>query len=135
MGNPQKVKFHSLEEFFDFLPKEQLKVTEFLRDLVFDSLTNPSEKLSYNVPFYSIHSRLCFIWPSAVPWGNVKKKGIEFGFCQGFLMNDPLDFLDRGKRKQVYTKTFFNIDEIDVDVMRTYLHEAERVDLEQSKAK
>jgi hypothetical protein len=85
------------------------------------------------VPFYSLKKRVCFIWPSSVPWGKVKLKGVQLGFCQGYLLDDPEQFLDRGERKQVYSKTYFSISEIekDCDLLRHFLFEAAKVDSKQ----
>lgn len=126
--NPQKVSFKSIEDLLAFLPKNELKVVEFLRELVHNCIPNCTEKLSYNVPYFSLHKRICFIWPSAVPWGKVKKDGVLFGFCQGHLLNDDINYLDKGSRKQVYTKTFMSIQDVNVDMLRAYLFEALEID-------
>lgn len=128
MNQFQNVKFGDIDEFLDFLPEDELEIVEFLRAVVFDCISNCREKLSYNVPYYYRHSRICFIWPASVPWGNVKQKGVLFGFCNGNLLTDDLNWLDKGKRKYVYTKTFTKIEQIDIDLLKTYIFEAVEVD-------
>jgi len=128
MNKFQNVKFNNVDEFLDFLPENELEIVEFLRTVVFDCISNCREKLSYNVPYYYRHSRVCFIWPASVPWGNVKKNGVLFGFCRGNLLNDDVNWLERGERKQVYTKTFTRIDEIYVDLLKGYIFEAVELD-------
>ena len=124
----QKVKFHSVEEFLNFLPENELQLVNHLRNLIFQCLPHPTEKLLYNVPFYLQKSRICFIWPSSVPWGNVEMDGVQLGFPNGYRMRDELDFLEKGNRKQVYTKTFFSLEEMDDHLIKTYLIEALRID-------
>ncbi|MBK6527847.1 MAG: hypothetical protein IPG07_21245 [Crocinitomicaceae bacterium] len=34
-------------------------------------------------------------------------------FLSGYLLQDPDEFLERGERKQVYSKTYFKISEIE----------------------
>jgi uncharacterized protein YdhG (YjbR/CyaY superfamily) len=68
MNKFQNVKFKNVDEFLDYLPDNEREIVDFLRDIVFNSLPNPLEKLSYNVPFYHLNSRVCFIWPASVPW-------------------------------------------------------------------
>jgi hypothetical protein len=127
----QDVKFKTVQEFLDYLPEEELKVVKFLRNLVLDCLPDVQEKLSYNVPFYSIHSGICFIWPSSVKWGKGHSwTGVRFGFQQGNLLADEIDYLDKGERKQVYWKNFSSVKEIDVDLLKSYLFEAAIVDQE-----
>ncbi|MDQ3050610.1 MAG: DUF1801 domain-containing protein [Bacteroidota bacterium] len=127
--NPQNVSFKSLEDFFDFLPDEELKMVIYLRKIVLDCLPNCTEKLSYNVPFYKINKTICFIWPASVAWGKtVSHTGVRFGFNQGYRLRDELNFLDKGSRKQVYWKDFKSIGEIDEALLKTFLFEAADLD-------
>lgn len=128
MNRFQKVNFRSIEEFLEFLPENEFRVVMHLRSIIFNCLPNPIEKLSYNVPFYYQKSRLCFIWPSSVPWGNVDKDGVLLGFVNGNLMRDEQGYLEKGARKKVYGKAFYSIDEIDTDLVKTYIFEALEVD-------
>ena len=106
MNKFQPIKFSSIEDFLDYLTPYELEIVLMLRDLIKTSIPNVKEKLSYNVPFYSLHKRICFIWPASVPWGKVEKNGVILGFSNGNLLPDPEGFLEKGTRKQVYTKTF-----------------------------
>ena len=127
--NPQNVSFSSMEELFEFLPEDELKMTQFLRKIVLDCLPLCIEKLSYNVPCYKIKRNICFIWPSSVLWGKtISFQGVRFGFNQGYLLRDEINYLDKGKRKQVFWKDFKTINEIDVDILKAYLFEAAEVD-------
>jgi hypothetical protein len=128
--NSQHFKFNSFEEFLEYLPASEKKMVFELQALIEECVPGAKLKLSYNVPFYSLKKRLCFIWPSSVPWGKVKLKGVQLGFCQGYLLHDPNEFLDRGDRKQVYSKTYFKISEIEKDRewIRHFLFEAVEVD-------
>jgi hypothetical protein len=126
----QNVHFNSIEEFLDYLPKRELEMVEALRRLIFDCIPQCTEKLSYNVPFYSKHSGICFIWPASVPWGKVQTEGVRFGFQRGHLLNDEMRYLDKGTRKQVFCKDFMRLEEIgaDIDVLKYFLFEAANVD-------
>ena len=128
--NSQHFKFNSFEEFLEYLPASEKKIVFELQGLIEDCMPNAKRKLSYNVPFYSLKNRVCFIWPSSVPWGKVKLEGVQLGFCQGYLLQDPDEFLERGERKQVYSKTYFKISEIEKDreLIRHFLFEAVEVD-------
>ena len=74
MNKIQKIKLRDIDDFLSYISTEELKVVELLRRIIFDCIPNCEEKLSYNVPFYCRHSRICFIWPASIPWGAVKKK-------------------------------------------------------------
>lgn len=124
----QPFSFKTIDDFLEYLPEDELEIVQLLRELVFECIPEVKEKLSYNVPFYSKHKRICFIWPASVPWGNHKQKGVRLGFASGNLMNDDMGYLDKGERKQVYTKDFMAAKEIDVDIVRIYLFEAALVD-------
>lgn len=120
----QNVSFNDLEEFLEFLPEREKKIVQFLRQLIHDTLPDCKEKLTYNVPYFYRRKGICFIWPSSVTWGNVKQNGVRLGFTQGMLLNDELNYMDKGGRKQVTTKDFMNIEEIDTDVVKMLLIEA-----------
>lgn len=128
MNAIQKVKFHSVDEFLEYLPDHERKIVDCLRAIILDCLTEGKEKLAYNVPYYYQFSRVCFIWPASVPWGNVTANGVIVGFCNGHVMRDELNYLEKGNRKQVYVKTFTAVSEIDRNLVRTYLFEALDVD-------
>lgn len=132
----QNVKFGSVNEFLDYLPSNELEVVEALRAIVLDTLPFCKEKLSYNVPFYSRYRTFGFIWPGSVLWGKNKVyEGVRLGFTKGYLMEDPDNFLDKGERKQVYTKDFLNIEDIDPDTIRSFLFQAIILDEEWVKGK
>jgi hypothetical protein len=132
----QPVKFKTVDEFLDHLPEDELKVVVLLRKLIFDCLPGITEKLSYNVPFYKIHKGLFFIWPASVLWGKKNNwTGTRFGFQQGNLLNDDINYLDKGDRKQVFYKNFVNVKEIDTDILKSYIFEAALIDQQFSKIK
>jgi hypothetical protein len=132
----QKVNFNSVEEFLDFLPEQELKITEKLRKIIFDCLPQCTEKLSYNVPYYKIHKNVCFIWPASVLWGKQKTyEGMRFGFTFGYLLQDEIGFLDKGNRKQVYYKDYTNITAIEPDILKAYIYESALIDEQLKKEK
>lgn len=133
--NPfQNVSFSSVGDFLSTLPDDELKLVEQLRKLVFSCIPDVKEKLAYNVPFFYRHSRICFIWPGSVPWGKTPEKGVTLGFCKGHLLPDP-SYLNINGRKEVYTKTFYAVREIDMDAVRQLLYEAVVIDEETSGRK
>lgn len=121
--NIQNAAFQNMAELLAFLPENQLVVVQFLRELIFDTIPNIKERLSSDIPFYSVHKGVCYIMPGAIPWGETWD-GVEFGFNYGYLLLDENNYLDKGNRKQVFTKRFFSVDEINEEILRAYLSEA-----------
>ena len=124
----QNVKFRSVDEFLHFLPENESKIVNLLRQIILDTLPNCTEKLSYNVPFYKVNKNICFVWPSAVTWGNVKKDGVRLGFTNGHLLTNENNYLVSENRKRVYCKDFFDVKEVEVDLIKQYLFEALLID-------
>ncbi|HPI09087.1 MAG TPA: DUF1801 domain-containing protein [Saprospiraceae bacterium] len=122
----QNVRFLSVGELLDFLQGEQLEMTDMLRELVFECVPGVEERLSFNVPFFRRYGALCFIWPGAVSWGSTVWEGVEFGFNNGHLLADEDNYLDKGNRKMVFTKRFFNVHELraNTDKLRSLVLEA-----------
>lgn len=126
------INFTDVDDFIAYLPTHERKITEALRNIIFSCIPNCKEKLAYNVPFYYRHRRICYIWPASIPWGNVKQDGVQLGFCYGNLLPDT-NYLEKGNRKQVYSKTFTSMKAIDTDMLRTYLFDAVTLDEELKK--
>lgn len=135
MNRSQPISFSSVEEFLDYLPEGELDLVEVLRFCIFQAIPDCREKLAYNVPFYYRHSRICYIWPSTVPWGKVQTNGVTLGFTKGFLLPDPAIYLEKGSRKEVYTKTFTNRGQIDRELIQSYLLDAAIIDDELHRKK
>ncbi|WP_205500094.1 DUF1801 domain-containing protein [Rufibacter psychrotolerans] len=126
---PEQIqKFDLIEELLAFLPRQERTLVAQLRQMVLECLPQCTEKLSYNVPFYAGHTRICFIWPASIPWGNVPPKGVQLGFCNGNLLQDGANYLEKGQRKQVFTKTFFRMEDLEFDHIKALLYEAGEVD-------
>ena len=124
----QNLHFRGIDDFLDYLPPHERPIVDRLRAIILDCIPNAREQLAYNVPYYYRNARICFIWPASVPWGNVSLNGVQLGFCKGFLLSDELNFLEKGNRKQVFTKTFFAVDDIDEALIIVYLLEAVELD-------
>jgi hypothetical protein len=133
MSKVQTESFRSVEDLLATLPAEERVIMEELREIILTCLPTAKEKLSYNVPYYFLQSRVCFIWPASVPWGGIKQ-GVLIGFCKGQLLSDA-SYLQAGKRKQVLTKTFFSTKEIDREELCRLLYEATWIDEEEKKRK
>ena len=131
----QEVNFKSIEEFLEFLPIHERKIVDALRKLVLETIPDCEEKISYNVPFYRRHYNICYIWPPSITWDGFSHEGVQFGFTYGFLLQDEIGYLERGKRKQVFWKSFFDVREIDTRLLQSYLHEAALIDFEKAKEK
>lgn len=132
----QNVKFASIDEFMDFLSDDEKKIVVALRNIVFDQVNGVKEKLSFNVPFYHRHKAICFIWPASVLWGSKKTfEGVQFGFTYGHLLSDYEQILEKGNRKQVYLIYYTDIKQIQPALLRSYLAEAEVIDLEMKNSK
>ena len=124
----QDIAFPTVGALLDYLPEDQLDITLRLRDLVFECLPGVEERLSFNVPFYRLHRGVCFIWSGAVAWGNKRWDGVEFGFNYGNLLQDAANYLEKGNRKQVFSRRFYAVGEIKEDLLRAYLLEAAEID-------
>ncbi len=131
----QNVQFSSVEECLEWLPADELKIVNFLRRLVLECIPDVSERLSFNVPYYFRHSNICFIWPGSVSWGSVHQKGVRLGFASGYLMNDDIGYLDKGNRKQIYWRDFYDVKDIDAELLRTYIYDAVVIDEQKAEAR
>jgi len=98
MNKFQQIKFQNIDEFLDFLPEAEFTMVNLLRDIIAHTFPKYTEKLAYNVPFYYNPKRICFIWPAAVPWGNITH-GVALGFTNGHLLDPEGELLEFDSRK------------------------------------
>ena len=124
----QAVDFINMNDFLAYLPENQLVIVEKLREIIATCIPQAEEYLSFNVPFYRRYKSICFIWPGAVAWGCKTWEGVEFGFSYGNLLEDACHYLEKGNRKQVSTKRFYQLEDIKEDILQAYLLEAMEID-------
>ena len=126
------MKFARHKDFDSFLeaiqPDEQMICTR-LRRLILDNFPEMREKFSYGAPFYSLNSRVCFLYPSSLPYSGIKR-GVSFGFNRGHLLSNDHGLLDLGARKEVAYISLLQESEILEDDFLEILHEAVLLDLE-----
>jgi hypothetical protein len=122
------IKFQSYVEFWDFLLENERIIVDVLRQIILENLPSTcKEKLAYNVPYYYGNRRICLIWPGSIPWGGIRS-GVLLGFCQGYKLSDPDNYLKHGTNKQVYYQIYQSVDEIDEHAIATLLKEAVEID-------
>lgn len=126
----QNVTFLSIEEFLEYLPDDERIIVERLRKIIFSTIPAIHEKLSYNVPYFALNRNICFIWPSSIPWGNVRTKGVRFGFTNGHLLSNLDGYLEKAHRKQVCWRDLYLVQDINIEIIRSLLIEAALLDEE-----
>lgn len=127
MNRFQPVDFQDLDDLYEFLPENELRLVKTLRNLVYECIPEVKEKLSYNVAFFRLKKTICFIWPGSVPWGGTFE-GVQFGFTQGHLLSHD-GYLEAGKKKYVRTKTYKQLRETDLEKLRNLLFEAQLIQI------
>lgn len=126
--------YRSVDEVVAALPTHEQVIVKKLRALILECLPKATEKISYDVPFYSHNRLICFIWPPSIYWspkqnqGKHAQKGVTLGFSYGKLMSNEQGVLLKEGRKQVYCMYFKSLSEIDDALIRSLLFEAEIVD-------
>ncbi|MEY2829032.1 MAG: hypothetical protein RIQ33_890 [Bacteroidota bacterium] len=125
----QDVNFKSVHQFLEYLPLNEFEITTTLRQIVLETGPTIHEKLSWNIPTYSVHKSICFIWPASIKWGKKSSyTGVRFGFSYGNLLANHQNYFELGNRKQVAFKTFKHVNEIDVKILKSALLEAIFID-------
>lgn len=120
------------ETFFSQLTENEILIVRKLQSIVkkFPSL---EERISYSVLYYFQNSRVCFIWPASIKPG--PKSGVQFGFCEGYLLEDRAGILEKGNRKQVYCITYHKIEEIKEEHIVKFIENSLAIDSTLYKAK
>lgn len=114
MNKFQKLSFSDVAEFLDYLPEDELQIVESLRQLIHETFPTYKEKLAYNVPFYYGRKRICYIWPAAIPWGNLSQ-GVSLGFLRAKEIDPASEILKYDQRKTMGRVVIKSIEELQGD--------------------
>ena len=117
----------TIEEYILKLPGEEKKIAGRLHEIICSMLPGAVEKFTYGVPHYYGHSRICFLWPSSVSGGKIKK-GIALGFCKGYLMANEDGILKPEGKTHISVIFYESIKDINEPVLSELLAEAVMLD-------
>ncbi len=130
----QQLSFSDIDEFLDYLPTDELKLVNKLRETILDCMPHCKEKLAYNVPYYYLNKRVIFIWPASVPWGGIKENGVVvIGFCNGQKITDETGLLNKEGRKQIATIKYRSTKDINTELLKQFIYEAIFIDEQEAK--
>lgn len=121
-------KITSILQLYDAIPEHERIIVDVLRTIIAEQLpAYCKEKISYAVPFFYGHKGICIIWPSAIPYGGIKK-GVLLGFWYGNKLTDADNYLTHGTNKQIFYKIYYDVEEINVKAVIKLLKEAAKLD-------
>jgi len=123
----QKISFRDFNDFYDYIPAEEQVLVDLLWRIIYETLPDVRERLAYNVPFYYRHRRICYLWPSSIPWGGLKpNSGVALGFVKGRQF--AADYLTGGTGRDMRYRTFSHQKEVDAMLLRDLLLQAAVLD-------
>jgi len=123
----------TIEEFIYDLPKDEREISSRLRDIILSTAPDFEEKFSYGVPYFFRHRRICCIWPASSPGG--PRHGVFIGFCRGNLLSNQQGVIDMGNRKRYGLIRYYDMKDIQEDILIEILQEAILVDEDLAKKK
>jgi hypothetical protein len=100
-----------------------------LREMLLAHFPEMKEKFGYGVPYYWLHSRICFMYPASFPYSGIEE-GVTFGFARGHLLSNEQGLLDLGNRKEVAYIRLLSEKDIREEPLLEILHEAVLLDAE-----
>lgn len=118
----------TLEDFYEHITPAERTIVDLIREIILSTSPKFREKISYQVPYFFIHSRICYIWPASVKPG--PKAGVVLGFCKGQMIVDDESILEKEGRKEIATITFYSINDIKPRKIKEFLHQAILIDEE-----
>lgn len=96
----------------------QSEIMTILRARIHDLGPHVQEKISYKIPFFHFYGPLCYLSP--------KSEGVDLAFTKGHQLEDESGLLQSGGRKQVASRTFYSVAEVEEheDSIRQLLNQA-----------
>jgi hypothetical protein len=81
------------------------EILTILRSWVLDLGPHTTEKISYTVPFFYFYGPLCYL--------SQQNEGVSISFTKGYQLEDEEKVLEAKSRKQIRSKTFYSIAELE----------------------
>ena len=124
----------TVDDFVYSLSGDEKSIVAALRGIILSTSDKFTEKLSYGVPYFYIHSRICFTWPASAGAITIDK-GVILGFCRGHLLSNDNGLLEGRGRKEVWDVIYEHPSQIDAGRVRETLIEAILLDEELARKK
>jgi hypothetical protein len=107
---------NAVESFILEQPQPQQRILQYLHELL---MAEPevSCRIRYKIPFYDRKSWICYL-------NTTKDKGVELAFTRGNELSNVQGLLDFKGRKQVAGITFYQLKDIQEDLLFELLQEA-----------
>ncbi|MEZ4943005.1 MAG: DUF1801 domain-containing protein [Saprospiraceae bacterium] len=120
-------KFRDFDTFYDSLLPAEKGICLQLRQLIQENFPQLREKFGYGVPYYHLHTRVCFMYPASFPYSG-RQTGVALGFTKGHLLSNAQGLLDLGDRKEVAYVSLLQQKDIPEGALLEILHEAVLLD-------
>ena len=120
-------KHHNFDSFLDAISPEEQRICLRLRALIVENFPELKETWAYGAPFYKGKHRVCFLYPSSLPYSGIKE-GVNFGFNRANLLSNEQGILQLGERKEVAYIPILREKDIQESLFLEILHEALLID-------
>lgn len=120
-------KHKDFDSFLDALTPEERNICLRLREMILGNFPQLKETWGYGAPYYTGKRRICFLYPSSLPYSGLEK-GVNFGFAQGSRLSNIQGLLDLGDRKEVAYIPVLSEKDIQESPFLEILHEAVLLD-------
>jgi len=107
---------NSIEAYISSQSDNQRKILQYIHELL-SAYPGVTSKIRYKIPFYYRKSWICYLNP-------VKNGGIEWAFLRGNEMANIQGVLAARDRKQVMGIIWYDISEVDQNLVRELFQEA-----------
>lgn len=93
-------KHKDFDALLEAITPEERIICLRLRNLLLDNFPGLRETWAYGAPFYKGKSRICFFYPSSLPYSGIES-GVNLGFAKGYLLSNVQGLVKMGERKEV----------------------------------
>ena len=120
-------KHKDFESLLEAITPEERVICLRLRDLVLEHFPKLRETWAYGAPYYKGKSRICFFYPSSLPYSGISS-GVNLGFAKGYRLSNVQGLLQMGERKEVAYLHLTHFSTVPEAVLLEILHEAVLLD-------
>lgn len=104
------------EGYYESLNSNRRQLAFHLQGLIMAAAPGMEESLSYKIPFFSRHKKICYL--------SHNKEGMYLGFLKGHQMSLANGLLSMQGRKQVASVSYRSVEDVDESMLYEVLQEA-----------
>ena len=122
-------KHKDFDSLLEAINPDERAICLRVRSLILENFPFLRETWAYGAPYYKGKARICFLYPSSLPYSGIEN-GVNLGFAKGYKLSNMQGLLEMGDRKELAYIHLLQPGTPEESLLLEILHEAVLLDEE-----